>query len=62
VSLLAEGNLIKAEEEKLEYKSGSGSGVCGSTGTWTATLEIKKCHLAGGLEHAPCYLTLLPQA
>jgi hypothetical protein len=60
VTLLGEGNLIKAEAEKLEYKSGSGEGVCGSIGTWTATLEIRKCHLADGGVDEKCYFTLLP--
>lgn len=32
-----EGGVFKANAVSLEYKSGSGSFVCGSTGTWTAT-------------------------
>jgi hypothetical protein len=60
VELLGEGNLVKAEAEPLEYKSGSGEGICGSVGTWTATYEIQTCDLADGNKHTPCYLTLLP--
>jgi hypothetical protein len=59
VELLGEANLVKAEAEPLEYQGGSGSGICGSVGTWTATYEITACHLTSG-EHKPCYLTLLP--
>ncbi len=33
----AEGGTIKANGVSLEYKNGSGTFVCGSTGTWTAT-------------------------
>ncbi len=33
----AEGGVFKAAGVSLDYKSGSGSFVCGSTGTWTAT-------------------------
>ncbi len=61
VSLLGAGNTVKAEGVTLEYKSGSGAFVCGSSGTWTATYTIETCELANGTKHTPCYLTLLPE-
>lgn len=58
VNLLGEGNTLKANEIQLEYKGGSGEGLCGSVGTWTATYTINTCHLEDLEEHS-CYLTLL---
>jgi hypothetical protein len=60
-----EGAQFKAEEEELEYKSGSGSGICGSTGTWTATYTATQLHLRNAFNvdvglHSPWYNTLLP--
>jgi hypothetical protein len=61
---VAAGAEFKAEKEELEYKSGSGSGICGSTGTWTATYNATSAHLKNSTNediglHSPWWLTLL---
>jgi hypothetical protein len=60
-----EGGVIKAEKVELEYKSGSGAGICGTVGFWTATYHVNLLHLrdSGNFDiglHFPAFASLRP--
>jgi hypothetical protein len=60
-----EGAVIGPEKVELEYKGGSGTEICGSSGIWTMSLHVFLLHLrdSGNFDiglHFPAFKSLRP--